>query len=53
MDLTSLMQPFTIVFDFMRNYQITIGGISFSLMDVNIWLWFASAAIWFYKKITE
>lgn len=51
MTLAEIMQPFAIIFNWMRTYVIHLGEFSFSFMDLFVWGLFASIIMSFISKL--
>lgn len=53
MTIAEMLQPFAILFDWMRTFTFSIGEVSLTFMDLFTWTLFASIIIAFIHKVTE
>lgn len=53
MDVFECMEPFTLVFDWMRSQPITLFGVTFTYMDAFVWSLIATVAVWFINKLND
>lgn len=52
MTVVEIMQPFALVIDWLRTYQIHFGEFTFTFMDMFIWTTMASIVVGFIAKHT-
>lgn len=51
MDISQYFMPFTVIFDWLRTFELTLFGFTFTFMDMFVWEMIASVVIWFICRL--